>query len=158
MTENGKTIAEEIAELRAMPVVDLVERYEELHGKPPRSKNREWLWKRCAWKLQERRFGGLSTVAKQRLEELIAGLDLPQLDGRRARVAVAEPRRPGETTPGTTLTRVWRGQEVRATAVEGGRWEHEGVVYRSLSGLAKAVTGSHLSGRAFFGLAKRRGA
>ena len=46
-------------------------------------------------------------------------------------------------------------QEIHATAVEGG-WEHEGVVYRSLSAVAKAVTGSHWNGRLFWGLTKRK--
>ncbi len=63
--------------------------------------------------------------------------------------------RPGDPPLGTTLTRVWKGHEVRATAVEGG-WEHDDVVYRSLSAVAKAVTGSHWNGRLFFGLKSRR--
>ena len=36
------------------------------------------------------------------------------------------------------------------------RWEYDGVVYRSLSAVAKAVTGSHWTGRLFFGLTKRK--
>ena len=50
----------------------------EIFGKRPAGlKHREWLWRRIAWKIQEQRFGGLSTVAKRRLDELIADLDLP---------------------------------------------------------------------------------
>ena len=41
------------------------------------------------------------------------------------------------------------------TVVAGG-YEHEGVRYRSLSALANALTGSHLNGRHFFGLTKRK--
>ena len=48
-----KTIAQEIAALREMTVAELKERYRELHGREPRVKNRDWLWKRCAWKVQE---------------------------------------------------------------------------------------------------------
>ena len=62
------SIPELIAELRAMPVAELVVRYEELHGRPPRTKNRTWLWRRCAWKVQEQRFGGLSEVARRKLD------------------------------------------------------------------------------------------
>ena len=65
------------------------------------------------------------------------------------RVAVST--KPGEPPVGTTLTRIWKGREILATRTAEG-WECDGVVHRSLSGLAKAVTGSHLSGRAFFGL------
>jgi hypothetical protein len=68
---------EEIEALRRAPVPELVARYQEVWGKPPRVKHREWLWKKIAWKIQEQRFGGLSGVAKRRLEELIAESDLP---------------------------------------------------------------------------------
>jgi hypothetical protein len=139
-----KPIADEIAELRALAVPELVERYKAVFGKPPRVKHREWLWRRVAWKIQEQRFGGLSVVAKRRLEELISELDIP--------LAAARPRSP---TVGTSVARVWKDREIRATSVENG-WEHEGVVYRSLSAVAKHVTGSHWNGRAFFGLTKRR--
>jgi hypothetical protein len=146
-----KTIAQEIQELRAMPVADLVERYEALHGKPPRVKHREHLWRRCAWKVQEQRFGGLSTVAKRRLDELIAELDLPlgKSEVVHRDVQAAKP------LVGTTLTRTWKGREVTATSVDGG-WQCDGVVYRSLSAVARAVTGSRWNGKLFFGLTERR--
>ena len=125
-------------------------------GKPPRVKHREHLWRRIAWKVQEQRFGGLSTVAKKRLDELIADLDLPLGGERTVRAKVNGRTKPGEPPIGTTLVREWRGTEVRATRVEGG-WEHGGVVHRSLSAVAKAVTGSHWNGRLFFGVTKRKG-
>ena len=65
-----KTIPEEIAELRAMAVPELVARYEAVFEKAPRVKHRSWLWRRIAWKIQEQRLGGLSTVAKAKLEEV----------------------------------------------------------------------------------------
>ncbi|MEM7311168.1 MAG: DUF2924 domain-containing protein [Planctomycetota bacterium] len=149
-----KTITAEIAELRAMTVAELVVRYEALHGKLPRVKHRNWLWRRCAWKLQEQRYGGLSTVAKRRLDELIAELDLP-LVGETVKAKVSGRGKPDDPIIGTVLTRTWRGTEVRATRTEQG-WECRGVVYRSLSAVAKAITGSHCSGKAWFGLTKRK--
>ncbi len=152
----GKNVAEEIMELRELKVPELVTRYEALFGKPPRTKHREWLWKRISWKVQERRFGGLSEVAKRRLEELISEIDLPR--GERERSVTGAPcgdSGAAEHKVGTVFTRTWRGREVRACRVEGG-YESEGVVYRSLSALAKAITGSHWNGRLFFGLTKRK--
>lgn len=61
----------------------------------------------------------------------------------------------GDPPSGTTLVREWKGIEVRATKTDGG-WEHDDTVYRSLSALVKAVTGSHCSGRAWFGLKPRK--
>ena len=152
-----RRMSEEIVELRTLAVPDLVQRYEAVFEKPPRVKHREWLWRRIAWKVQERRFGGLSGVAKRRLDELIAELDLDLGEGRTVGGRVRGGRKRGDPVVGTTLVREWRGQEIHATRREEG-WEHEGVVHRSLSAVAKAVTGSHVSGPAWFGLVPRKGA
>ena len=150
------SIAKEIESLRRMKVPDLVARYREVWGKEPRCKNREHLWKRIAWKIQEQRFGGLSKIAKQRLEELIAEIDLP-LPERRRTVAgtLKRSQKPGDPQVGTTLVREWKGQEIRVQVTENG-YEYEGVVYRSLSAVAKAITGSHWNGKLFFGLTARK--
>jgi hypothetical protein len=150
----GTSITALIRELREVTVPELVQRYEAAFGKPPRVKHREWLWRRVAWKIQEQRFGGLSLAAKRRLDELIGELDVPLQSERVVRGRVGGCRRPRDLPTGTTLSRVWKDQEVLVTAVDGG-WEHEGVVHRSLSAAAKAVTGSHWNGRLFFGLTKR---
>ncbi len=152
-----KSIAAEIQELRVMPVSELVDRYETVFGKPPRVKHKDWLWRRIAWKIQEQRFGGLSEVAKRRLDELIAELDLPLTDQRTVRGRVNGTARQGKPVAGTTLTRTWKGREIQVTRSEQG-WEHDGVVYRSLSAVVKAITGSHASGPAWFGLTKRKAA
>jgi len=144
-----KPIAQELAELRALNVAELVERYVELFGRAPRCKQPTWLFKKCAWRIQEQRLGGLSKRAQERLEELMAEIDVP-LNGATMQVKAAR----NATTLGTTVSRFWRGREVRATAVDGG-WEHEGAAYRSLSAIAKRVTGTHWNGRLFFGLKKR---
>ncbi len=150
-----RSITDEIVELRAMDVAALVERYEAVFGRPPRVKHRDWLWRRIAWKLQEQRFGGLSEVAKRRLDELIAEIDMPLGKGRSVRGQLDRPTKPGNPSVGTTFTRSWRGKELLLRVVQNG-FEHEGVVYRSLSSAANAITGSHVSGRAFFGLTDRK--
>ena len=149
-----KSIAAEIAELRGLRVPELVARYEAVYGKPPRVKHREWLWRRIAWKVQEQRFGGLSTTAKRRLDELIAELDVP-LTAAATTPSKGPQRTNGEPPIGTTPVRVWRDREVLATRTEEG-WECDGVVHRSLTAAAKAATGTHWNGRLFFGLTKRR--
>ena len=53
------------------------------------------------------------------------------------------------------LTRVWHGEEIRVRVVAGG-FDHAGVTYRSLSAVARALTGSRWNGRLFFGLTKRQ--
>ena len=154
---NPRPIADEIAELRRLPVADLVVRYEEAFGKPPRVKHREHLWRKVAWKIQEQRFGGLSGAARKKLDELIAGLDVPELTPRttRAKVTVGASNSSGEPPVGTVLVRQWNGQEVIVTRTDAG-WECDGVVHGSLTAVAKAVTGTHWNGRLFFGLTKRK--
>lgn len=144
----------EIRELREMRVPALVARYAELWGKPPRCRRHAHLWRRCAWKLMERRHGGLSRKAKDRLEELISEIELPDL----AKTIVEKPLRSnsGELAPGTVLARVWRGREIRVTVRGPREFEHAGEVYTSLSAVARSVTGSKWNGRLFFGLTGRK--
>ena len=149
-------IAKEIESLRQMDVPELVERYEELFGKAPRIKGKQWLWRRCCWKVQERKYGGLSRAAKRRLEELIAEIDIPALERHRTvSGSVRGPRRPDDPPVGTVLTRKWKGAEIRIQIIEGG-YECDGVVYKSASALARAVTGSRWNGRLWLGLTERK--
>ncbi len=152
-----KSIAAEIERLRKCSLGDLVNSYREHFGKEPRVKfSREWLWKRIAWRIQEKQFGGLSGVARRRLDALIAEIDLPAGENKRIVTgALRGPHRPDDPPVGTMLTRSWRGQEFTCTIVDGG-YEVDGVVYRSLSAAANALTGSRWNGRLFWGLVKRK--
>jgi len=149
------SITDEIAALRELDVPALVARYEQEFGKRPRVKHKAFLWKRIAWRVQERQLGGLSDLAKRRLEKLIAEIKLPIEDQQRSVSGkLTGAGLSAMPSAGTTLTRVWRGREIRATAVDGG-FECDGVLYKSLSAVAKAVTGAHWNGRLFFGLTAR---
>lgn len=150
-----RPLAEEIAELQAMDVQRLATRYEAVFGKRPRVRHKDWLWKRVAWKLQEQRFGGLSKVAKARLEELIGQIELPPIESiERPRASAATKGEPRALRPGMVLVRRWHDQEIRVRVLEGG-FEWNGQVLPSLSAVAKAATGAHWNGRLFFGLTKR---
>jgi Protein of unknown function (DUF2924) len=156
LAESRRSMLPLINELRGLPVSELAARYEQLFGKPPRCRHRVWLWKRCAWKLQEQRSAGLSEVAKAKLEALIAEIDLPLEDRARTVTGVLiRPRRPGTPAPGTVLTRTWRGQQISVRVLEGGACEWNGVRYRSLTAAARAISGAHWSGPLFFGLRKQ---
>jgi DUF2924 family protein len=145
----------EIEDLRGMERSELIDRYTEVFGGTPRIRSREFLWKRLAWKMQEQRYGGLSTIAKARLEELIRGLDLPLDENvRKVTGQLRGKRKPGDPMPGTVLIRDWHEQQIRVEVLEDG-YEWDGAVYRSLTAVAKAVTGSKWNGRLFFGLSER---
>lgn len=147
-------IEAEIEALEMLNLGQLIERYKSVVGTAPRVKNRQHLIRRVAWRLQEDRLGGLSKVAKRRLNDLIAELDVdlgPATDegGLRRR------RSNKELTPGTTLARQWHDQEIIVYVRPDG-FEHDGRIYPSLTAIATAVTGAHWNGRLFFGLTKRR--
>jgi hypothetical protein len=150
------SIAEQIQALQSMTVAELAHRYEELHGTPPRVRNKAFLQRRVVWKIQERELGGLSERARARLDELVAEIDLPL-----AAPPPRAPRRavePGPKAPmlGTTLVRRWHDQELHVEVRDSG-FEWNGTVYSSLSAVARAITGSNWNGRLFFGLTKRGG-
>jgi hypothetical protein len=56
--------------------------------------------------------------------------------------------------PGTILTREYRGEVHQVTVLDRG-FEYRGTVHRSLSGIARAITGTQWNGNLFFGLRKR---
>ena len=145
-------LSDRIAKLEALSAPELAALYEDVWGKPPRVRHKRWMQKRIAWKEQERKLGGLSKVAKRRLEELMAEIELP-LD--RPQQRTPSPQRASVPPPGSVLTRDWRGQQIRVLVRDEG-FEHDGTVYRTLSAVAKAVTNQHVSGPAFFGLTGRR--
>jgi hypothetical protein len=98
----------------------------------------------------------LSQVAKRKLEELISGIDIPLSEKQRTiSGTLRKPAKLGDPAIGTVLTREWHGKRIEAKVVEGG-YEVEGVVYRTLSEAAKAITGAHWNGRLFFGLTERK--
>ncbi len=72
----------------------------------------------------------------------------PNVDASQAARSLRDPRLP---MPGTVITRPYKGRLVRVTVGEAG-FEYEGTSYRSLSAVARAVTGSHCNGYLFFQL------
>jgi Protein of unknown function (DUF2924) len=154
------TLLSEINRLRSMSVAELRVCWRELYGEESRSNNRDFLWRRLAWRLQERRLGGLSDRARQRLEQLAPD---GFIRARTPSVAVdvanpvpaSKPRDVRLPSPGTVLTRQYRGREIRVVTLADG-FEWDGQRYGSLSEVARAVTGARWNGRLFFGLTERK--
>jgi len=152
-------IPAQLAALEGMDVPALRAKYEEVFGEPTRAGNRDYLRKRIAWRIQELAEGGLSERAKARIQELIA--DAP-IRWRRPRGAqegggngtAASARDPRLPAPGSVLTRIYEGVEHRVTVLEDG-FEYGGERFKSLSKVAKAITGQHWNGYLYFGLRGR---
>ena len=153
-----ESIPAQIARLQKMSVAELREEWKRLYdGEEPRVSNRVWLWKRLAWRLQELEYGGLSDAALKRLEELMptAELALRNHPGKQRTPALVKPVRDKRIPPpGTVLLRKYKDQAITVEVLESG-FEWEGRQYRSLSAVAKEVTGSHLNGVRFFHLDRK---
>lgn len=152
-TDSLPPMEQVIADLAKHSVAELVKLHVEQLGRRPKIKSRVWLQRKLAWHEQTRRFGGLSGAAKKRLEELMGEIQLPLAVPRAPKSAGAGTRSADDLPLGTRLERTWHGRVIVATRVEGG-WSCEGHTFKSLSAAAKAVSGSHVSGPAFFGIWK----
>ena len=109
---------------------------------PPKKVTRNLLLLAVAWKIQEQAFGGLGAATRRRLAALAETLDR---DGDVTRSRVARLR------PGAKLVREWHTKTHTVTVCEDG-FEWRGRHWRSLSVIAREITGGHWSGPRFFGL------
>jgi len=109
---------------------------------PPVRMSRELLMLGIGWKIQERVHGGFSKATKRRLADLIKALEH---DGDVSHSRVFHFR------PGSRLVREWRGQSHTVIVREDG-FEWKGQIWRSLSRIAREITGAHWSGPRFFGM------
>lgn len=137
-------ILTEVAELRALSVSDLKARWNELSGAQPACYNRRALEDRLAYRIQELALGGLKSSTLKRLEALGDSLDGGDRRLRRVRADLIP-------VPGTRLVREWKGVEHTVTITHDG-FEYQGQPYKSLSRIARRVTGTSWNGLVFFGL------
>jgi hypothetical protein len=160
-------VGKELAALQRLTIKELKTRYAEVFGEATNAANRAWLVKRIAWRLQALAEGDLSERARRRAAELANDADI-RLSPPKIKAPAAGTLPEAERTltgtladkaddrlplPGTILTREYKGSVVQVQVLPNG-FEYEGAVYKSLSAVAKAVTGQHVNGFAFFRLAK----
>jgi hypothetical protein len=130
-------------------VTELGRRYAELFRKETRCRNKPYLLKKVAWRIQANASDGLSERAVQRIRDL--GDRLPERWQERAtRIARAdEPRDARLPAPGSVLKRRIRGVEHSVTVLAEG-FEYRGEFFESLSTIATRITGVRWNGFRFF--------
>ncbi|NLW87696.1 MAG: DUF2924 domain-containing protein [Planctomycetes bacterium] len=156
--------ANALAALKGMTPKQLRERYAELYGEPSRSGNKQWLIRRCAWRIQALAEGGLSERAERRARQLARDQDLriipPKdltMDPLDRPADVQQParryiRRTHDARlpmPGEQITRVYKGHQYVVDVLEDG-FAYDGKRYQSLSAVAHVITGGHWNGFKFF--------
>jgi len=159
----GMNVGKALAALKRMTVAELRTKHIEVFGEPTGSGHKDYLVKRIIWRMQANAEGGLSERARRRAEELARDADLrtnapkvAQVDaqpGLTATASVAFDHDPRVPLPGSVLTRRYKGRDIVVKVLPKG-FEYEGEVYRTLSAVAKAVTGTHWNGYHFFHLSQ----
>jgi hypothetical protein len=139
----AEIIEERIKALQALDVIALREEWRRLKGSTPPRLSRDLLLRAVAYELQVEAFGGLSAQALRKISmaEDKAGdaLETPQ----------------ARLSSGARLVREWHGRTHSVEVLQNG-FLFEGQTYRSLSEIARSITGSHWSGPRFFGLTRKR--
>jgi hypothetical protein len=138
-----------LAALKTAAIPALKQQWRELFGIEPPPYNRRFLESRLGYRIQELAYGGLKPETIQRLEALGEQFDGGKITIRRMR---------GDDRPiaGTMLIREYQGVEYVVTVTRAG-YEYAGQPYKSLSAIARAITGTRWNGRVFFGLRSSRG-
>lgn len=141
-TMPSTAVATRVAQLPDLPMDALWALWDEHFAERPGNHHRKWLETRLAYKIQENAFGGLKPGTRRKLEKIGETGLLPSRLQRDA----------DQLLPGTVLARTYDDVEHHVT-VRGVRdFEYQGRRFKSLSAVARAITGSSWSGPVFFGL------
>jgi len=136
-------VLKKYAELKAMTAKELLSEWDKYLDYPPQTKsNKTYLINHIIYRIQELVYGGLTRETIDRLEAL-AEAEKNTIASKKPRLAV-----------GTRLVREFKGVEHQATVTNDG-YEYNGMKYRSLSGIAYAITSTRWNGNVFFGLGKK---
>jgi hypothetical protein len=137
---------EPIAELFRLSRSQLLDRWQELYGQtPPSGIRREVMIPFLAYRIQENDEGGLSAAARAQIKSGARNLECARNSPNRAKRL--------RIKTGTRVLRRW-GRETHEVSVTETGYEYRGHGYRSLSEIARLITGTRWSGPAFFGLKK----
>lgn len=138
-------ITNKIAALAEWTIKELRAKWHEIHVSPPPPKmSRDLLTRAAAHHLQEAALGGLDRKSERRLHALMASLES---DSRALPAPASAPK------PGTRFIREWHGRTYNVTVLPDG-FDFNGKRYRSLSKIAREITGARWSGPRFFGLSE----
>ncbi len=141
------SVLRQLAILQTLSLPQLKEKWLDLYGTQPPRYKQQFMIKRLAHRIQELFYGGLSEQAKSHLMK-VAQTDPVATVIRK----IPEERKSQESIlPGTRFVRIWNGQRYEVVARENG-FEYDGQVFRSLSAIAREITGTRWNGKIFFGL------
>jgi len=145
-----ESVVARVAALKTASAADLKQTWRDLFHQEPPPFNRRFLETRLAYRIQELAYGGLKRESAKRLELLGEQLDGGKLEVRRRRLN-------NRPIAGTRLIREWQGNPFEVLVCVD-HFDYNGRRYKSLSSIARAITGTNRNGWAFFGLGSARSA
>ena len=136
-TQNSKdeSVRRQLLALANMSRPELCEKWRDLYGNEPPNSSKEFLCRRLSYRVQELFYGGLDADL-----QVVLTSDAPK----------ARPKK-SVLRDGAKIFRDWHGTRYEVT-IRGNKYEYNGTLYRSLSGVAKAITGVLWNGKTFFGM------
>lgn len=138
-----------LAALKKMSVKELKAEWLKLMGSEAPNNSSQYMIQRLSYRIQELAFGGMSKSLVRTLDALA-----DEYEGKKVRKSViADPRNP---IIGTRLIREWNGTEHTVTVMKDG-FDWQGQRFKSLSAVAKTITGTNWNGYRFFGLRAAEG-
>ncbi len=144
-TTPNDAVLQRLVALRNMDMAGLHTTWRDLYKcDPPKSSNAPYLIKRLSYRIQELVYGGDTAETKARLEEHAKRY----FGGSKHKLQPA-------LSAGTILTREYQGVEHQVAVLDDGGFQYNGCKYRSLSAIAKYITGTNWNGRVFFGVIQR---
>jgi Protein of unknown function (DUF2924) len=141
ITQTGQ-ISHQIAIMADMTMAELWAIWDQHFSCRPPHPNRRHLESRLAYRLQEQVFGGVPLATKNLLAEI----------GEQCSKIKTSHHQSNTPLPGTTLVREFDGQQYRVQVLGESRFEINGQLFKSLSAIARMITGTSASGQEFFGL------
>ena len=160
-------IEKEVALMQLMTVGELRLKYGEVFRESTNARNKVWLIKRIAWRMQANVEGDLSERARKRAMEIANDADIRMMPPRVRKTAKPEPestmiqaavnsKAGRKLAVGQSLARQYKGQNIVVVVKQDG-FEWQGQNFKSLTGVAKAVTGKHWNGFNFFRVDEGKG-
>ncbi len=138
-------IRDQIEALNNMSPAALRAKWREVHRSPAPNLSPSLLARGIAYRLQERVHGGLSRSTEKQIANIARRL---------TRTGSVDDPHAINLKPGTRLVRSWNGTIYKVLVGESG-FEFDGRQYKSLSQIARDITGAHWSGPRFFGVKPR---
>lgn len=147
---NKTSVLRQLAALQNMKLPELQDKWRDLYGfEPPHFKS-PFLKKRLAYRIQELFYGGIEPAVKEKIKEMAAN------DSMASELERPSPiKKNGKILSGTRFIREWNGKTYETIARDNG-FEYNGQMYRSLTALATAITGTKWNGHTWWGLKNRK--